>query len=103
MRAAAECGGSGLLQFSQVGRSSSISIPSGDELLDLSVEAEAQPGFELGLELPVARDREPPLLLGARDRGVAHPDFRHGAQIGRQKEIDLEAGVDRAQVYLLAG
>src|SRR3546814_3553981 len=74
---------------------------SGDQLLFLGEGAEAEPGLQGGLQLAVAGDLEPAVVAGARHRLQTHPDLGHGPEIGRHVEVDVMAGIDRAEVDLL--
>src|SRR5882724_4201742 len=68
------------------------------ELAFLGEWAEAEPDLDIGGELTVACQRD--ALRGARRSDIVQskPDRRHGAQIGGDVEVDLEARIDRAQI-----
>src|SRR3546814_12394728 len=53
------------------------------------------------LFLSAAGDLEPAVVAGARHRLQTHPDLGHGPEIGRHVEVDVMAGIDRAEVDLL--
>src|SRR4051795_10771354 len=64
--------------------------------VDFRKRAEAERGDEPRFQFPAAGHGEPRLLFGFADRRIAHPYFGHGAQIGRDIEVDVKAWVDGA-------
>src|SRR5215210_2287358 len=66
------------------------------QFFDLSKRAKRPCLDQASLELTVSREDEPAFIPGFGNSRVAHPNSRHGAQVGGDVEVDIKSRIDRA-------